>query len=134
MPNEADTCRQVVVPRLQAAGWDTDPHSIAEQRYFTSGRIIAHASGARRRPGKRADYLLRYTRDFVLAVVEAKAAYRHAADGLQQAKDYAAILGLPFAYSTNGREIVEFDFYTGRERQLDAFPSPAELWERFRAA
>src|SRR5438552_10669194 len=89
MPNEADTCRQFVVPRLQAAGWDTDPHSIAEQRCFTDGRIVAHASGARRRPGKRADYLLRYTRDFVLAVVEAKAGYRRAADGLQQAKDTA---------------------------------------------
>jgi len=134
MSNEADTCRQFVVPRLQAAGWDTDPHSIAEQRYFTSGRIIAHASGARRRPGKRADYLLRYTRDFILAVVEAKAAYRHAADGLQQAKDYALILGLPFAYSTNGHEIVEFDFLGGQEQSLAAFPSPVALWARFRAA
>ena len=39
MPTEADTCRKFVVPRLQAAGWDNDPHSIAEQRYFTAGRI-----------------------------------------------------------------------------------------------
>jgi len=112
MPNEADTCRQFVVPRLQSAGWDTDPHSIAEQRCFTDRRIVAHASGARRRPGKRADYLLRYTRDYVLAVVAAKAAYRRAADGLHQAKDYAGILSLPFAYSTNGEGIVEFDFLT----------------------
>ena len=39
MPTEADTCRKLVVPKLRAAGWDTDPHSIAEQRYFTKGRI-----------------------------------------------------------------------------------------------
>jgi hypothetical protein len=40
MPSEADTCRKFVVPKLQAAGWDNDPHSIAEQRYFTKGRIL----------------------------------------------------------------------------------------------
>jgi type I restriction enzyme R subunit len=33
-----------------------------------------------RKPPKRVDYLLRYTRDFPLAVVEAKAAYKAAAD------------------------------------------------------
>ncbi len=112
---EADTCRKFVVPLLQQAGWDTDPHSIAEQRYFTAGRIVAHGATAQRRPGKRADYLLRYTRDLPLAVVEAKAAYKHPADGLQQAKDYATVLGLPFAYATNGTAIIEFDFLTGRE-------------------
>jgi len=31
-PTEADTCRLYVVPKLQAAGWDAEPHSIAEQR------------------------------------------------------------------------------------------------------
>ena len=91
MPTEADTCRKLVVPKLQAAGWDNDPHSIAEQRYFTAGRIVAQGQTARRRPGKRADYLLRYTRDLPLAVVEAKAAYKHPADGLQQAKEYAIL-------------------------------------------
>ncbi len=112
---EADTCRKFVVPLLQKAGWDNEPHSIAEQRFFTAGRIVSHGPTARRRPGKRADYLLRYTRDLPLAVVEAKAAYRHPADGLQQAKDYATVLGLPFAYATNGTAIIEFDFLTGRE-------------------
>ncbi|MGO8930372.1 MAG: hypothetical protein ACLQU3_26180 [Limisphaerales bacterium] len=27
---EADTCRKFVVPLLQKAGWDNDPHSISE--------------------------------------------------------------------------------------------------------
>src|SRR3981081_2667107 len=40
MPNEADTCRTFVVPKLQASGWDADPHRIAEQRTFTDGRIF----------------------------------------------------------------------------------------------
>src|SRR3974377_139684 len=54
---EADTCRKFVVPLLQRAGWDNDPHSIAEQRYFTAGRIVSQGQTARRRPGKRADQL-----------------------------------------------------------------------------
>jgi type I site-specific restriction endonuclease len=107
--NEADTCRTFVVPKLQAAGWENEPHSIAEQRTVTDGRIVPAGKGFIRRPPKRVDYLLRYTRDFPLAVIEAKPDYKLAADGLQQAKDYATMLGLPFAYATNGREIVEFD-------------------------
>ena len=134
MPNEADTCRQYVVPQLQAAGWDTDPHSITEQTTFTDGRVILAGRNARRGPQKRADYLLRYTNDVPLAVVEAKADYRLPADGLQQSKDYAEILGLSFAYATNGLGIVEFDYLTGTERILEAYPTPAELWQRLQAA
>src|SRR5207344_1575061 len=55
-------------------------------------------------------------------------------DGLQQAKDYAQILDLRFAYATNGHAIVEFDFTTGLETPLEAFPTPDELWERYRGA
>src|SRR5947199_3939684 len=109
---EADTCRKFVVPRLQAAGWDNEPHSIAEQRTITDGRIVPVGKGFVRKPPKRVDYLLRYTRDFPLAVVEAKDAYKHAATGLQQAKQYAEMLGLKFAYATNGAEIIEFDYST----------------------
>ena len=132
MITEADTCRKYVLPKLYAGGWNDD--QITEQKSFTDGRIIPAGAKTRRRPAKRADYLLRYARDFMLAVVEAKAAYRLPGDGLQQAKDYAAVLGVKFAYSTNGHGIVEFDFTTGKERQLDGFPKPADLWERFRAS
>lgn len=83
MPTEADTCRKFVVPKLLAAGWDNEPHSIAEQRTITDGRIIPAGKGFIRKPPKRVDYLLRYTRDFPLAVVEAKAGYKSAFDGLQ---------------------------------------------------
>lgn len=132
--NEADTCRTYVVPRLQSAGWEQDPHSIAEQRYFTDGRIVVAGTRTARRKQKKADYLLRYTRDKALAVVEAKADYKAPGDGLGQAKDYADVLGLKFAYSTNGTGIVEFDFLAGTESNLDAFPAPGELWRRLKLA
>jgi type I restriction enzyme R subunit len=114
------------------AGWDEPPHSVTEQRTFTDGRIVVADTKTRRGPQKRSDYLLQYTRDFTIAVVEAKAAYKSPGTGLQQAKDYAEILGLKFAYATNGKGIVEFDYLTGLERELDSFPTPEELWSRLR--
>jgi type I restriction enzyme R subunit len=132
MATEADTCRKFVVPKLLSAGWDSDPHSIAEQRSITDGRIVPVGKGFIRKPPKRVDFLLRYRRDLPLAVVEAKAGYKAAADGLQQAKGYAEMLGLKFAYATNGHNIIEFDYFTGVESIISAYPTPAELWERYR--
>ncbi len=133
MPNEADTCRRYVVPRLQTAGWETEPCRINEQVTFTDGRIVVTGRRGRRRPGKRADYVLRYRPDVPIAVVEAKPTYATPGQGLQQAKDYAEILGLKFAYATNGHGIVEFDYTTGVEREIETFPTPAELWGRLSA-
>ena len=132
MPTEVDTCRKYVVPLLQKAGWDDEPHSIAEQRTITDGRIVPVGKGFIRKPPRRVDYLLRYTRDFPLAIVEAKAAYRHASQGLQQAKEYAEMLDLKFAYATNGKEIVEYDYFTGRETIRKDYPTPDQLWQRYR--
>jgi type I restriction enzyme R subunit len=127
---EADTCRRYVLPKLYAAGWIDD--QITEQRSFTDGRIVVAGTKVKRKPQKRADYLLRYRRDFPIAVVEAKAVYSNPADGLQQAKEYAQILGLKFAYATNGQGIVEHDFLTGRDNDLDGFPGADDLWSRLR--
>ena len=129
---EADTCRRYVLPRLYSAGWVDD--QISEQKSFTDGRIVVAGSKVKRRPQKRADYLLRYRRDFPIAVVEAKTVYANPGDGLQQAKEYAQILGLKFAYATNGQGIVEHDFLTGRDNDLEGFPSADELWKRLRAS
>jgi type I restriction enzyme R subunit len=131
MPTEADTCRKFTVPALQQAGWEEDPHSIGEQRAITDGRIVPRGKGYVRRPPKRADYLLYYRRDFIIAVVEAKKEGTYGTSAMQQAKQYAEMLGLKFAYSTNGREIIEFDYFTGLETRLDRFPTPAELWQRY---
>ena len=61
--------------------------------------------------------------------MEAKADYKKAGDGMQQAKEYAQILGLLFAYSTNGKEIEEYNFITGKQKSIEAFPAPQELWQ-----
>src|SRR5579864_7481220 len=125
---EADTCRRYVLPKLYAAGWNDE--QISEQKSFTDGRIVVAGSKVKRRPQKRLDYLLRYRRDFPIAVVEAKTIYAKPGDGLQQAKEYAQILGLKFAYATNGHGIVEHDFLTGQDNDLEAFPSAEDLWDR----
>jgi type I restriction enzyme, R subunit len=131
MPTEADTCRKFVVPKLQAAGWDNEPHSIAEQRTITDGRVVPVGKGFIRKPPKRVDYLLRYARDFPLAVVEAKAIYKTAADAVQQARSYAEMLNLKFAYLTNGHDIIEIDYFAGKETHVSDYAPPAELWERY---
>jgi type I restriction enzyme R subunit len=131
--NEADTCRTYVLPKFYAAGWEDT--QISEQKsFFTDGWIVVVGNRAIRRQQKRADYLLRYRRDFPIAVVEAKAAYRTAGDGLQQAKQYAQILGLKFAYATNGHTIIEHDFLTGLDNELQEFPTPSALWGRLKTA
>lgn len=130
MITEADTCRKYILPRLYASGWSDD--QINEQKTFTDGRVVVVGDKIIRRPQKRADYILRYRRDFMIAVIEAKAAYKNPGDGLQQAKEYTQILGLKFAYSTNGHSVIEHDFLTGKENEISTFPSPDELWTRLR--
>jgi len=127
--SEADTCRKYVLPKLKDESYWTD-EQIMEQRPFTAGKIIIIGRIGRRKKAKKADYLLRYTQNFLIAVVEAKRYYKTAAEGMQQAKDYAEILGLKFAYSTNGKDILEFNFITGLENKIDKFPTATELWNR----
>jgi len=131
---EADTCREFVTPRLIEAGWSASPHAIAEQRTFTNGRIIVAGGQVRRGKQKRADYLLYFRRDFPLAVVEAKEIGLPAESGVQQARNYAEILGLKFAYATNGHRIIEIDYTTGTEQEVARYATPAELFARLTAA
>lgn len=98
--NEADTCRVYVTPKLREAKWETLPHSLIGQYIFTDGRVEFHGNQVKRGEQKRADYLLRYTRDFPIAVVEPKSEGDLVGKGMQQAKDYAEILGLKLAYAT----------------------------------
>ena len=130
MITEADTCRKYVIPKLHTAGWTDD--QITEQKYFTDGRIVVIGNKHIRKPGKIADYILKYKPNFPIAVIEAKAAYKNPGDGLQQAMEYAEVLKLKFAYSTNGHGVVEHDYITGKQRILDDFPSPDELLNRLK--
>ncbi len=130
-PTEADTCHDYVVPHLKEAGWDDD--QIAEQYRITDGRVLSVGTKHRRDNPLRADYVLEFRPGLPIAVVEAKRSYAIPGKGLQQAKRYAALLDVPFAYSTNGRGIVEDDRNTGLERDdLVGFPSPELLWARYR--
>jgi type I restriction enzyme R subunit len=135
-PLESETCRDYVVPRLKASGWDG---RLTEQYPVTDGKIVPvqrrgpRARDHRRERPLRADYALEVETGFPIAVVEAKREYKLPGDGLQQAMRYAQMLDLPFAYATNGKGIVEHDYDTGQERELAAFPTPVELWQRYRA-
>ena len=131
---EADTCREFVTPKLVEAGWGVAESVIGEQHSFTNGRIIVAGGKVRRGKQRRADYLLYYRRDFPLAVVEAKEAGLPAETGVQQAREYAEMLGLKFAYATNGHRIIEIDYTTGTESDVDRYASPEELWLRLTAS
>ncbi|MGI8682801.1 MAG: EcoAI/FtnUII family type I restriction enzme subunit R [Mycobacteriales bacterium] len=135
-PLEKDTCRDYVVPRLHAAGWQD---RYVEQYRITDGRIVPVPRRPRRRRDHkrddplRADYALEYQPGLPIAVVEAKREHKSAGTGLQQAKRYAELLDVPFAYATNGRGIVEHDYDTGLETNRMTFPTPDELWARYRS-
>jgi type I restriction enzyme R subunit len=128
MLNEADTCRNYILPKFKAADWDDD--AIMEQMVLTPGRIVPLGGQHTRKEGLRPDYVLFIRRNIPIAVLEAKAAYKHAADGLAQAMRYAEMLNVKFAYSSNGHVIVEHDYLTGLERDITNFPTQDELWDR----
>lgn len=134
--NEADTRAQLVEPKLKAAGW-TD-QAISREFYYSTnhqyvpGKIILKGDTVQRGKSKRVDYLLRYTDGFPIAVVEAEPESSPAEAGLEQAKSYARDLGLAFAYATNGHKILEYDFFTHTSRELSTFPTPQQVWQRWK--
>jgi type I restriction enzyme R subunit len=84
--NEADTCRLYVEPKLKAVGWEDEPHRANSQHIFTYGRIIVAGQKAKRRPGKRADYILRYTPDIAKHPWDSAAELK-ADSGLKESED-----------------------------------------------
>lgn len=134
MLTEADTCRELVTPAIQSAGWGQAPFSIGEQHQITAGRIVLIGGKARRAKQRRSDYLLYYRRDFPIAVIEAKEVGLPAENGVQQAREYAEMLGLRFAYATNGKRIIEIDYAAGTEKEVDRYATPSELWARLNQA
>ena len=88
---------------------------------------------SRQKP-KKADYVLYINENNPIAIVEAKDNKHTVSHGLQQAMTYAQMMGIPFAYSSNGDAFMEHDFLTGTERQIpmNQFPSPDELYERYK--
>ena len=123
--NEAETRAELIDPALKAAGWGVVEGSRIRREYLISpGRI--EGRGRRAKPLK-ADYVLEY-RNTKLAVVEAKANTEGISEGVGQAKDYAGKLAVRFAYATNGTGIYSVDMVTGKEGELNVYPSPERLW------
>lgn len=135
--SERDICTKLITPALQRAGWDL-MQQIREEVSFTKGRIIVRGKMVTRGQAKRADYVLHYKPNVPIALIEAKDNSHSVGDGIQQALDYAETLNIPFVFSSNGDGFVFHD-RTGASNpreinlSLDAFPSPNELWSRYRA-
>ncbi|MGH7875354.1 MAG: EcoAI/FtnUII family type I restriction enzme subunit R, partial [Candidatus Binatia bacterium] len=136
---EADIRTKFITPALVPPGgrWDL-MSQLREEVYFTKGRVIVRGKTVKRGDAKKADYLLYYKPGIPIAVIEAKDNNESLGAGMQQALQYAEILDVPFAYSSNGDAFLEHD-RTGdgaaieREVSLDQFPSPDDLWKRFSA-
>jgi type I restriction enzyme R subunit len=112
---------------------------VREEVFFTKGRVVVRGKTVKRGQAKKADYLLFYRPNLTLAVLEAKDNNHSVGAGMQQALDYAEILDIPFAYSSNGDGFLEHDRTAAsgtvtREIPLDQFPSAEELWKRYRDA
>ena len=135
--SERDICTKFITPALRKVGWD-EITQIREEVGFTKGRIIVRGKLVSRGKAKRADYILYYKPNIPIAVIEAKDNTHAIGDGMQQALDYAETLQVPFVFSSNGDGFIFHD-RTGdgveKETTLDndAFPSPEDLWARYRA-
>lgn len=136
--SEEDIKNRYITPSIESSGWTKNQtrmeFTIMEKTEFTDGKIIIKGRKAKRGNRKSADYLLFHKNNYPLAIVEAKDASKDVAHGIQQAIDYARILDVPFAYSSNGMGFVEHDMKNGTERRLSMseFPKPEELWNRYK--
>ncbi len=134
---EAETCDRFITPAIVKAGWD--PHTQIRREFtFTAGQVLVRGKVAVRGRQKRADYLLFHGPNFPLAVVEAKDTSAAVGAGMHQALAYAAALDVPFVFASNGTGFMFHD-RTGLSNPVERFlspgdfPSPSELWSRYRA-
>ena len=127
---EEDIKLRYITPAINSAGWKNE--HIRMEYYFTDGRVIFQGKVHARQTGKKADYLLFHAVNKPIAIVEAKDNNKPLGGGMQQAMEYAQILDIPFAYSSNGDGFLEHDFLTGKEAELtlEQFPTPEELYKR----
>jgi len=127
---EEDIKLRFITPSINDAGWKNE--YIRMEYYFTDGRVIFQGKVHARQAGKKADYLLFYAPNKPIAIIEAKDNNKPLGGGMQQAMEYAQILDIPFAYSSNGDGFLEHDFLTGKETELSLkqFPTPDSLYKR----
>lgn len=129
--SEEDIKLQYITPALTSK-WNIG--KITMETQITDGKINLKGNFVFREKPKRADYVLYLNANNPIAIVEAKDNKHSISHGLQQAMEYAKMLDLPFAYSSNGDGFAEHDFLTGTEREfgLDEFPTEEELIARYK--
>lgn len=131
--SEEDIKLRYITPSIIDKGWSVDNITMETKVKLTDGKINLRGNLVSRGKAKYADYVLYYNRATPIAIVEAKDANHTVAHGLQQAKEYAQMMDVPFAFSSNGMGYQEYDFLTGKERSfsMDQFPTKEELYARF---
>ena len=129
---EEDIKLNYITPAILAKGWK-DKITMETKVQFTDGKINLRGNLVSRESPKKADYILFLNKNYPIAVVEAKDNNHSVSFGMQQAKMYAQMLDVPFAYSSNGDAFQEFDFLTGIEKEIaiDRFATTNELFARY---
>ncbi|RKG80229.1 restriction endonuclease [Corallococcus terminator] len=133
--SERDICTKYIMPAIERGRWDVQLQ-VREQVHLTRGRVIVRGKLVARGEQKFADYVLYWKPNLPLAIVEAKDNTQSIGAGMQQALNYAEMLDVPFAFSSNGDGFLFHD-RTGyanpveQELGLNEFPSPADLWARY---
>lgn len=136
--NEADTRAKLLEPAIRTRGWTED----LIKREETAGAIEIADGKPRRRKRGRVDVTLRVkvsrtAAPLALALIEAKSEEKPPTHGLEQAKRYGRALNVPFVYTSNGHQFVEYDHFTGLTTgpaALVNFPSPTDLQRRYERA
>lgn len=131
--SEEDIKLRYITPAIQNKGWSVQDITMETKIKLTDGKVNIKGNFVVRERPKYADYMLYYNRATPIAIVEAKDANHSVSFGMQQAKEYASMMDIPFAFSSNGFGFQEYDFLSGKERTLtmDQFPTKDELYARF---
>lgn len=131
--SEEDIKLRYITPAILSKGWSVTDITMETQVKLTDGKINLRGNLVARGKAKFADYMLYYNRATPIAIVEAKDANHSVSHGMQQAKEYAEMMDIPFAFSSNGFGFHEYDFLTGKERSfaMEDFPTKDELYARF---
>ncbi|MDH6534581.1 restriction endonuclease [Parabacteroides sp. 52] len=134
--SEADIKAKFITPAIIKAGWD-EHTQLGREIYFTDGRIYVKGKITARGKRKFADYILFYKPNVPIAIIEAKDNNHTVKAGIQQALGYSDTLDIPFVFSSNGDGFYFHDksISDGQiEKELlnDEFPSPEELWLKYK--
>ncbi len=134
--SEADIKAKFITPNILKSGWD-EQTQLGREIYFTDGRIYVKGKLTARGKRKFADYILFYKPNLPIAIIEAKDNNHSVKSGIQQALDYAKTLDIPSVFSSNGdgfyyHDKTATDGKIEKEISLNEFPTPQELWEKYK--